>query len=267
MPERLLAAKSGAANVRSTERVTDVFEEVDESLRTDKALELWRKYSPWLAVLAALVILSVAGYKVWQYFQEKQIEADARAFAAAQDLVDKKDLPGAKAALTKIAAGGTGFSALANHVLAGMDSQNNDTAAAGKDLEAAAKRNDGLFADIATLKLAYLKADTVSLADLQTIVAPLEKKGGELGALARELVAAKEFAAGDLDKARLDYQSLSLDLDAPPAMQQRVGQALAIIGATKQAAASSPASSAPPAAAAVPAPAAPAPAATGKKPQ
>jgi hypothetical protein len=242
--------------------VTDAFEEVEESLRQDKAGQLWKTYSPWLAGAALALILGTAGYVIWKGVRDQAVETDAKAFSKVMDNLDKKDLTAARDGLTKLSAGNSGFAALADHVLAGIDAQ--DPKLASGHLQAAVDQKKGLMSDLALLKLAYVKADTATLPELETLVAPLEKKAGPMAALSRELVAAKAAATGDVERARREYTALSLDLDAPQAMQQRVNQAMALLPPAPKAAAA-PAAAPTSAAPAASAPAAPAPAAAGKK--
>jgi hypothetical protein len=237
--------------------VTDAFEEVEESLRQDRMGMLWRTYAPWLAGAAVALILAVAGYQVWRLIGEQNVEKEAKIFSRVMDDIEKKNTTAARAELNKLAADKGGFAALAGHVLAGLDE--NDPKLAAAHLQAAVDQKSGLMSDLALLKLAYVKADTATLPELEALVAPLEKKGGPMAALSKELIAAKAAATGDVERARRDYQALALDLDAPQAMQQRVAQAMNLLP---------PAPAAKPAEAAAPAaPAASAPAEAGKKPQ
>jgi hypothetical protein len=240
--------------------VTDAFEEVEESLRQDKAGQLWKTYAPWLAGAAVALILAVAGYQAWRLVGDRSVETDAKAFSRIMDNLDKKDMTDARDGLTKLSTSKTGFGALANHLLAGLDE--NDPKLVAQHLQAAVDQKKGLMSDLALLKLAYVKADAATLPELEKLVAPLEKKPGPMAALSRELVAAKAAATGDVERARRDYQALTLDLDAPQAMQQRVNQALNLLPPAPKPATAAPA----PAAPAAPAPAAPAPAAGKKTP-
>jgi hypothetical protein len=99
--------------------------------------------------------------------------------------------------------------------------------------------------DLATLKLAYAKADTAPLTELETTAKPLIDKGGHIGALARELVAAKALASGEVERARTEYQALSLEIDAPSQMKLRVQQVLGTLPAKAAAAATPPAATTP----------------------
>ena len=97
--------------------------------------------------------------------------------------------------------------------------------------------------DLATLKLAYAMADTAELAQLEATVKPLIDKGGHAGALAREVVAAKALATGNIERARTEYQALSFELDAPQNLKLRASQALGTL--PKAAAPAAPAAAAP----------------------
>lgn len=207
--------------------MTDAFEEVEEGLRRDKAAELWYKFAPWLIGILVVLVAVVGGWEFWKWQRAQAIEKDAVAFATAMETLEKGDLAGAKAALAPIAQGDDGFAAISHQILAGLEKElTNDNAAVEGHLSAAAVADKGLMGDIATLKLAYLKADTVDLAELTRIVDPLVRAGGAQGALARELLAAKKLAVGQTEQARADYQALSIDIDAPQQMKTRVQQVL-----------------------------------------
>ena len=116
------------------------------------------------------------------------------------------------------------------------------------------------------LKLAYTKADTSSLADLEKILKPLLDRTGQATAMAKELIGAKALAEGDIERARTEFEALSLDLEAPRGVQARVQQALATLPQRKinldapgVPSATPPAAASPQATTPAPAPAAPAP--------
>lgn len=240
--------------------MTDAFEEVEEGLRRDKATELWNKIFPWLIAAFVLLLAAVGVWEFMKWQRSQEIEKAGAAYATAVAAIDADNLPAAKTALEPVAAGTGGYAALSNHILAAIEAQTTgDPAAAAPYLEKAAAAEGGLMGDLATLKLAYARADTVDLAALTALVQPLVDKGGQASALARELLAAKKLAGGDIEGARRDFQTLQLDLDAPQAMKQRVQQILFALPPAK-AAAATPAPATTPAAPAAPAPAAPAPA-------
>lgn len=238
--------------------MTDIFEEVDESLRQDTAATVWKRIWPWLAGVIVLSVVGVGIYEFMKSGRDKKINAQGQVYDTAVTALQKPDLPAAKTAFSEIATGEGGYAAIADHMLAGVEKEmGGDKAAIEQHLKAAAADDKGLMADLATLKLAYAKADTAPLADLEATVKPLLDKGGHIAALARELVAAKALAGGDVERARTEYQALSLEIDAPEQLKIRVQRVLGTLPA-KAAAAATPAAT--PASATPTPPAAPAPA-------
>ena len=223
--------------------MTDIFEEVNESLRQDKFSDWWKKHR-----IAVFVVIAVAigGVGIWELMKAQRagdIDRQARVFDTATAALEQGDLAGAKAAYAQLSQEKGGFGALANLMLAGVEKdQSNDPKLIEPHLRAAAERDKGLMGDIATLKLAYAMADTAELPQLEAAVKPLVDKGGYAGALAREVVAAKALATGDIERARTEYTALSFELDAPQNLKLRASQAL---GTLPKAATPAPASAAP----------------------
>ncbi len=218
--------------------MNDIFDEVNEGLREDKTRALWRNWGPFVMGGAALVIAGVGALEYLQWSRSERIEKQARVYAEAIELVQKGDVAGAKPKLEVLAKASGGYAALSNLKLAEITQSDparaTDPAALAANeslLTAATQKGEGAIGDIALLKLAYLKADTIDVAELKTLVQPLMKRGGGVAVLARELLAAKAFAVGDIKTAKADYQALSLDIDAPPGVAQRAQQSLAMITA------------------------------------
>jgi hypothetical protein len=210
----------------------DVFQEVEESLRQDKASALWKKYGGYAIGAVVAVILGVGAWEVYSWQRGQAIEADAAAYATAIRALEAGDLAAAQAGLSSLAEDDDGFAVLANHMLADVERQlSADEAAVGARLKAASEADDGPMGRIALLKLAYMQADSADLAALGTLVQPLVDAGGNESALARELLAAKKLAVGQTEAARADYQALSLDLDAPEGLKRRVQQVLGTLPA------------------------------------
>ena len=63
--------------------MTDIFQEVDEEVRRDKAAEFWKKYQNHIIAAAVLIVLAAAGIRYWQYEQEQAAQAAGAQFQAA----------------------------------------------------------------------------------------------------------------------------------------------------------------------------------------
>lgn len=212
--------------------MSDIFEEVNEGLRQERAHALWKNWGPFVMGGAALIIAGVAALEYLQWSRDQRIEKQARTFAEALDLAQKGDAAAAAAEFETLSKASGGYAALSNIKLADValaDPAKADVAATR--LSAASDKEKGPIGDLALLKLAYLKADTADAGELKNMVQPLIEDGGGVSVLARELLAAKAFAAGDLSAAKTEYQVLSLDIDAPAGVVQRSRQALAMIHA------------------------------------
>lgn len=243
----------------------DAFDEVEEALREERALTMWNRTRPYLIGAVLLIVGGVGAWEAYKWQRTRTVETAALQYQSALDALDKQDVPKAKATLEALRLKDGGFSALAGHMEAQVElSSANDPAAAATALLSVAERRKDIQGDIARLKAAYLRADTLELAALEAQVKPLIDKGGTLGALGRELVAAKKFATGDAAGARTLYTELAFDIDAPRGLQTRAQQMLTVIPETPAAAPASPTASA---GASAPAPTAPtAPAATPSAP-
>ena len=211
--------------------MSDIFEEVDESLRQEKIESAWKRYRPFVYGGAALLIGGVALNEfVLRPQAEKTRAARALAFETAETQLKDGDYAEAEAAFRAIVEGDSGLSPLAaNYLAQTLYEGSGDAAGAEKVLEAAGTADGTPFERIALLKAAYAKADTVSLADLETSLGELKDENSALGALARELIAAKAYAEGDIGRARTEFNRLKFDASAPEGVVRRADIALAAI--------------------------------------
>jgi len=248
--------------------VTDIFQEVDQSLREESVASLWKRWQWVVYGIVAAAILGVAGFEIWRGMRDGEVDKAAMIYDAGFAAREKNDLAAARASFTQLESDGTGFKALSGHMLAGVEKDlTNDMTAVEAHLASAAAADKGVMGDLAILKLAYAKADTAKLVDLEKDLKPLLDRTGAATAMAKELIGAKALAEGDIERARTEFEALALDLEAPRGVQARVQQALATLPQRKvnldapgvPAAATTPAPVTP--APTTPAPAAPAPAA------
>jgi len=243
--------------------VNDVFQEVEQSLREESLAKAWKRWAPFVYGAVAVAIIGVGVLEFMRFQRDEAISKAAKTYDAGFVALEAGDLPTARARFAELSKNDTGFATLAGHMLAGVErDMTNDPVAIEAHLRAAAAADKGVMGDLAILKLGYLMADKSSRADLEAALKPLLDKGTQASLLARELVAAKALAEGDVDFARDTFETLNVDINAPQAMRQRVAQALATLpqrevnlDAPKPAAPAAPA-----AAPAAPAPAVPTPA-------
>ncbi len=212
--------------------MSDIFNEVDEELRRDRAVELFNRYRPHMIILTLAIVLGVSGYKSWQWYSARKQARASEAFSAAEHLLENGAYKDAEKAFAEFAAKAPrGYKAMAMLEEAAAAARTGKTAEAAKlYMQASKSLTDPLYKDLAILRAALATADELSLADLDARLSPLTGPGRPYRFTARELLAAKAFEEGDLKRARQEYSYLSLALDAPTGARNRAGQALAVLG-------------------------------------
>lgn len=211
--------------------MSDIFEEVDDSLRQDKIETAWKRYRLFVYGGAALLIGAVAlnEFVIHPHFAEVRTTR-ALAFEQAETQLVEGDYADAQAGFRELVGEESSLSPLAaNYLAQTLYEGSGDAAGATEVLEAAGKADGSPFERVALLKAAYAKADTVSLAELETLLGDLKEEETNLGALARELIAAKAYAEGDAARARTAYNRLKFDAAAPQGVVRRAEVALAAI--------------------------------------
>jgi hypothetical protein len=69
-------------------RVVDIFDEISDDLRTERAMRLLRRYGGMFILAAVLVLLGVAGEQLWDAYQAKQNNAAASKYIALTVRID-----------------------------------------------------------------------------------------------------------------------------------------------------------------------------------
>jgi hypothetical protein len=211
--------------------LTDIFSEVDQNVREERLAGLWVRWRPFVYGSVAVLIGSVA---INEFLIKPQAEAARAARSAELDAAVKALEAGqyeeAEAAFKAIVAKESKLSPLAAHYLAQVQLEGRgDAAAAAETLAAIGGTQGGPYERLALLKTAYFRADTLTLPELEATLGTLVTEDTAMGALSRELVAAKAYATGDVARARTEYNRLKFDAAAPAGVVQRAEIALAAI--------------------------------------
>ena len=126
--------------------MSDIFQEVDEEVRRDKAVEFWTKHQNLIFAVGVLIVLATAGYRFYEYRRLQASEAAGAAFQQALDLERDGKAAEARAALAKVAGDAPG----GYEALARLDA--GDSEAAKSELETLATPT-GVFRNTARLTL------------------------------------------------------------------------------------------------------------------
>ncbi len=212
--------------------MSDVFEEVEESLRHDQVATFFKRYGRYVIAAAVLFLASIGGYQAYQSWRTNQAVTYADKMAAAQKALQANQFAEAEKQFATIAASApAGYKAMAFMQMGAAHVGLNDMKAALADYDkAAAAAPDKTFADLARLKAAYLAADLEDFQKLDARLKPLIDGGGPLSFMARELVGVQAFANGDTARAREEFNFLTVALDSPQSVRQRAQISLAALG-------------------------------------
>lgn len=233
-----------------TDRDTETFvQEVEEGVRRERWNTFFQRYGWALGGVFGAIVLGVAGWEAWRWFDGSQASSSADKYVAAQMQAAQGDDAGALKAFTELSSSGAGaYRAAAVVERAARLEQAGDLDGARKAFDEATKMADepSMKAAIA-LRAAYLAAETDALPAMQARLKPLIEAGGPYSYLARELLAAEAIEAGENGIAAEHFSAIRGALDAPPALQRRAASFLLVVQPTTGAAptAATPASPAP----------------------
>ncbi|HEY9539508.1 MAG TPA: tetratricopeptide repeat protein, partial [Kiloniellaceae bacterium] len=111
--------------------MADIFKEVEEDLRREKAVEWWKRYSLFIYAAAAMVVIGVAGYQGWRAYDLKLRGEQSDSYAEALRLAEAGDTGEARAVLAALSdPSDGGYAMLAALSEANLAAEAGDTAAA-----------------------------------------------------------------------------------------------------------------------------------------
>jgi hypothetical protein len=202
--------------------VADIFQEVDEDLRRDKALAFWKKYQNHIIGFAIIAVAATAAVSGWRYYQQQKIEANGAAYLQALQTLEK-DPKAAAAQFETLAKDGGGFAVLAQFQQANQALKDGDKAKAAEQFAAIAGDGgtDKALKDLAAVLggLAWLDAGKPD--EAAKLVEPLTGDGQPYRFSALEVKAQAALASGDKAKAKQVYEQLK-QLSALPNAPQGV---------------------------------------------
>ena len=215
----------------------DIFDEIDEDLRADRARKLLARYGSVLVGGAVLIVAATGGWKAWQWRQAGETERVATAYLAASHAADAPAGPperlAAESDLGKVAAESSGgYRALARLREAALKADGGDLAGALALWDAVAGDSgaDRVLRDVATLQWALHQIDNGNPAQVEARLKPLTDPGNPLHAMAEEAQALLALRQDNKDAARDLLKRLAQDTTAPEGVRGRANGLLAQLG-------------------------------------
>jgi len=213
--------------------VSDIFNEIDEEVRREKLQKLWDRYQNYIVGGAILLVLLVAGWRLYQWWELKKAAEAGTAFNIAMTLSTEGKRADAEAAFAKIASAGTqAYRDLARLQAAAELAQRDPKAAVEAfDTIAADQRMPQPMRDLAAVRAGSLLVDSESYEKLRQRFEPAAAPDRAYRNSARELLALSAWRAGDAASARKWAAAIMSDAEATPGMRQRIEMLLALTAA------------------------------------
>jgi hypothetical protein len=207
-------------------RVSDIFQEVEDDLRAERARQLARKWGG-VAIAAGLVVIAGTGaWQGWRWYQAREAQQAAATYltlhrAAEQQGVDLAPIADGFAALARQAP--AGYRPLARLRAAALKAELGDLPAAiALWTEVAADTGvDPLYRDLATLLAVSHAIDTGEPAQLAARLGPLLAEGNPWRASAREAAGLLAIRRGETEEARRLFEALAADPTSPDGLRER----------------------------------------------
>jgi hypothetical protein len=197
--------------------VSDIFREVEEDVRRERAKNIWKHYGAYIIAAGMLVFVGIGVWQLWQRHERQQREAIAAQYVAAQRISNPRDAANAFVDLSK----GKSYGPLARL------SQASAMFAAGQRNEAIeiykeiAANDNGPVGSVARLRAAWAMSETATRTQLAELLKPLDQPGSPWRENAAEILAFADYKAMDLKSAQTKYAALAANAEAPDALRAR----------------------------------------------
>ncbi|HWK36493.1 tetratricopeptide repeat protein [Sphingomonas sp.] len=207
--------------------------EVDDELRRDQAIALWRRWGIAIVVAVVLGLAAFAGWLFWQSHREAKAGEQGITFNKALDELGNNRAAAAAPMLDQLAKDGTpGYAALSKFTLADIALQKDDLkGAAAKFAEVA---GDGSAAqplrDLALVRQTLAEYDSLQPQVVIDRMRPLAIKGKPFFGSAGEMTAVAYLRMGRKDLAGRLFGDLAKDEGVPSSTRQRAVQMAGVLG-------------------------------------
>jgi hypothetical protein len=217
--------------------VVDIFDEVSDDLRAERAARLLRRYGGLLIIAAVAVLIGVGSQQAWTWYQTRQNQQAATAYIAITDKIAAQGATPTTAqaitdaeSLTNFAnTAPAGYRSIARLRAAGLLADAGQTADAETlwNQIAADDAADPLLRGLANLLWAQHALGVAPDDQVADRLQPLTAPENAYHALAQETQALLYLNEGKTDSAKALFSQLAADPTAPDGVRNRAGGLLA----------------------------------------
>ena len=204
--------------------MSDIFQEIDEDLRQDKAARLWKAYGKYIVALAIFIILALASYRFIEHKNEENREQTSELFELASEAGRTGDKKAAIELFSDERFDETiGYAIISKLKKAALAKSNNDL----EGTEIVLKKiitNEEIplyLRDLARLRLFASDSD-INISQLDKLI----QEEGPWKFLALELKGGIQLQGGNLKGARSTFKELTDDANTPNNLRRRASEIL-----------------------------------------
>jgi hypothetical protein len=213
--------------------VSDIFTEVDEEVRREQLKRLWDRYSVYIVAGAVLIVLMVAGWRGYEWWQAKKAAEAGATFQSAMALSTQGKHAEAETAFAKITEdGAAGYRDLARlREVAELAQRDPKAAVAAYDVIASDSAMPQTLQDLAALRGGNILVDSASYEDVRQRLEPLTGPDRTFRNTARELLGLSALRTSDLATARKWFDMILNDPGATAGARRRVDMLMTLAAA------------------------------------
>jgi hypothetical protein len=211
--------------------MSDIIREVDEELRRERLQKLWERYGIYVVGAALAIVIAVAGWRLWEWYQSREAARAGAQFEAALQLGEQKKQGEADEILAALVREGpAGYRLLARfRSAADLAARDKRKGAAAYDELAEDASLDPTLRDLARVRAAIALVDSAAASEIANRMAPLIAGNSAFKSSAREVLGLARMRAGETEAARKLFLEILTDPESPPSMRSRAQLLLSLL--------------------------------------
>lgn len=209
----------------------DLFREVDEEVRQDRYIKIWKRYGIYISALVVTIILITVGVVVWRDIERSALESSSEVLISA--IESSSDRQNEALEQFKIIGdeGNEGYRLLAKLREGAILSKMGDISGAVLVYDSIALDNsqDEIYRDLASVLAVSHGMSIMSLGEVEDRLASIIVEINPWRYSARELLATAIMVSGDKKRAIKEFKPLVDDTKAPAGVRARAAEMLVIL--------------------------------------